>query len=200
MLLDALVRSGVGAIAVACSMPDGFEFHPPSARTPMREAAVEAAIAMHASGAPTLSSLRVLCNGVGTAAVLVAPEHLGFSAFTPAQQRLLALAGRRLGELLASNRLQASVAGLAQAEQLQRALFAIADMAGSDLDMPSLLRGLHQIIGRADVCGELLHRAASTTSARPCSSSISPTPSTTDGPRPDEEVPLARWNAASPGT
>ncbi|OHE82312.1 MAG: hypothetical protein A2X76_06190 [Lysobacterales bacterium GWF1_69_6] len=37
---------------------------------------------------------------------------------------------------------------LAQAEKLQRALFAIADLAGSDRDMTTMLRGLHEIIGQ----------------------------------------------------
>ncbi|HEY0310451.1 MAG TPA: diguanylate cyclase [Luteimonas sp.] len=56
------------------------------------------------------------------------------------------LAGRRLAELLALQRLRADVAQLEKAEQLQRALYAIADMAGSELDMPDMLRGLHLII------------------------------------------------------
>ena len=42
--------------------------------------------------------------------------------------------------------LQAAVARLEEAERLQRALYAIADMAGSDLDMPDMLRGLHRIV------------------------------------------------------
>ena len=37
--------------------------------------------------------------------------------------------------------------GLEQSEKLQRALFAIADMASSELDMPEMLRGLHKIVG-----------------------------------------------------
>ena len=45
-------------------------------------------------------------------------------------------------------RLQASVERLEQSERLQRALFAIADMAASGLDMQSLLEGLHGIIAR----------------------------------------------------
>ena len=42
--------------------------------------------------------------------------------------------------------LRAAVARLEDAEKLQRALYAIADMAGSDLDMPDMLRGLHRIV------------------------------------------------------
>jgi diguanylate cyclase (GGDEF)-like protein len=52
----------------------------------------------------------------------------------------------RLGEVLAIQRMQESVARLEQAEMLQRSLYAIADMAGSDLDMPDMLRGLHRIV------------------------------------------------------
>src|SRR5690606_40326837 len=55
-------------------------------------------------------------------------------------------AGRRIAELLAVERLRADVAQLEKAEKLQRALYAIADMAGPELDMPDMLRGLHAII------------------------------------------------------
>ena len=34
-----------------------------------------------------------------------------------------------------------------RSERLQRALFAISDLAGSSLDMPDLLRGIHNIVG-----------------------------------------------------
>jgi hypothetical protein len=51
-----------------------------------------------------------------------------------------------LGELLGRQRMEESVARLEQAEKLQRSLYAIADMAGSDLDMPDMLRGLHRIV------------------------------------------------------
>ncbi|NUS37522.1 MAG: EAL domain-containing protein [Lysobacter sp.] len=59
---------------------------------------------------------------------------------------LLAQAGTRMAELLERERLQESVTQLEDAERLQRALYAIADMAGSDFDMPDLLRGLHRIV------------------------------------------------------
>ncbi len=42
--------------------------------------------------------------------------------------------------------LRRSVTRLAQAERLQRALFAIAEMAAADLDMPEMLRGVHGIV------------------------------------------------------
>lgn len=147
-LLNALQQSGLAAAAVAYSTPDGFAFHPPAARTPMREAQVRGEMALHVDGASSSPAFHVLCNGsMDATAALVAADDFGLPVFTPPQQRLLAQAGRRLRELFASQRLHASVTDLAHAEQLQAALFAIADLAGSDRDMPSLLRGLHEIIG-----------------------------------------------------
>jgi diguanylate cyclase (GGDEF)-like protein len=52
----------------------------------------------------------------------------------------------RFAETLSMQRLREAVARLEQSEKLQRSLYAIADMAGSDLDMPDLLRGLHRIV------------------------------------------------------
>ncbi|MGB3423342.1 MAG: EAL domain-containing protein [Castellaniella sp.] len=48
----------------------------------------------------------------------------------------------------AIQRLQASVQRLEHSERLQRALFAIADMAASGLDMQSLMEGLHRSIAQ----------------------------------------------------
>jgi diguanylate cyclase (GGDEF)-like protein len=42
--------------------------------------------------------------------------------------------------------LKDSLVGLERSEKLQRALFAIADLAGSDASMPELLRGVHAIV------------------------------------------------------
>jgi diguanylate cyclase (GGDEF)-like protein len=59
--------------------------------------------------------------------------------------RLSALpGGAALEPLLA--RLQSSLVGLERSEKLQRALFAIADLAGSDASMPELLQGVHAIV------------------------------------------------------
>ena len=67
---------------------------------------------------------------------------------TPVQHRLTALAGRRLVELFRLRRLASSVDALAAAAKLQRALFAIGDLAGSDRPMDAMLRGVHEIIGQ----------------------------------------------------
>ena len=59
----------------------------------------------------------------------------------------LGLAGRHLCRALESADLQRSLKRLERSERLQRALFAISDMAGSDRDMPDMLRGIHAIVG-----------------------------------------------------
>jgi len=58
----------------------------------------------------------------------------------------LAMAGSRMAELLTLQSLQNSVKRLEFSERLQRALYTIADLAGSDLDMPEMLRSVHLIV------------------------------------------------------
>jgi diguanylate cyclase (GGDEF)-like protein len=58
----------------------------------------------------------------------------------------LVAAGLRMSEVLVLRDLQSTVARLEQTERLQRALYAIADLAGSDLDMQDMLRSLHRIV------------------------------------------------------
>src|SRR3569623_1381711 len=48
---------------------------------------------------------------------------------------------------LENSGLRQAVKQLEQSENLHRALFAIADIAGSELEMPEMLRGLHKIVG-----------------------------------------------------
>ncbi|MEJ7746778.1 MAG: EAL domain-containing protein [Luteimonas sp.] len=59
----------------------------------------------------------------------------------------LQVAGRHLRRTLELGELRTSMTRLARSEQLQRALFAISDLAGSDRDMPEMLRGIHAIVG-----------------------------------------------------
>jgi diguanylate cyclase (GGDEF)-like protein len=61
---------------------------------------------------------------------------------------LEALVAPIVRNVFAHIRLTESVRQLERSEQLQSALFAIADMAGSDMDMPDMLREMHAIIGR----------------------------------------------------
>ena len=56
-------------------------------------------------------------------------------------------AGLHLCRALELATLKASNQRLQRSESLQRALFAISDLAGSDRDMPDMLRGIHAIVG-----------------------------------------------------
>ncbi len=114
---------------------------PAACTTDAATGAAQRAVERHRAGAQPDGSACVLCDDGDDVAVLLGVDP----ARLPAAPR--ALAGRRLAELLGARRLRDSVAQLAQAERLQHALFAIADMAGSGRDMPALLRGLHRIIG-----------------------------------------------------
>jgi diguanylate cyclase (GGDEF)-like protein len=58
----------------------------------------------------------------------------------------IVLAGQYLRRALEWSELQYSHLQLERSETLQRALFAISDMAGSDRDMPDMLRGIHAIV------------------------------------------------------
>jgi diguanylate cyclase (GGDEF)-like protein len=59
----------------------------------------------------------------------------------------LRLADRHIRRAQALDTLQASVGALERSNKLQRALFAISDLAGSERDMQQMLRGIHEIIG-----------------------------------------------------
>ena len=54
---------------------------------------------------------------------------------------------RRVAELIDRERLRSSLHRLESAERLQRALYAIADLASADLEMPDMLAGIHEIVG-----------------------------------------------------
>jgi diguanylate cyclase (GGDEF)-like protein len=56
--------------------------------------------------------------------------------------------GKGVDRAMENDDLAHSVRRLEGAERLQRALYAITDLASSDQDMPEMLRGLHQIVAR----------------------------------------------------
>jgi diguanylate cyclase (GGDEF)-like protein len=65
----------------------------------------------------------------------------------PGWQTKIASLSVRCQSLLYTQRLQVDVERLANAERLQRALFAISDIASSDHSTTEVLHGLHQIVG-----------------------------------------------------
>ena len=62
-------------------------------------------------------------------------------------ERVLQFMELRLHEMGALEDLRLSVANMEQTERLQRALFAIADQANADREMPDVFRALHEIVG-----------------------------------------------------
>lgn len=88
------------------------------------------------------AAVHVLCQRDGRPlAVLHCPE----GSVVPDADDLAAV-GNRMYEVLLVGDLQASVARLEQAEKLQRALYTIADLAGSSLEMSEMLRQVHRIV------------------------------------------------------
>jgi len=83
------------------------------------------------------------------------PAILLLSTLTPsdalelinAMKEQLRIAGRHLSRALESAALKVSHLRLERSEKLQGALFAISDLAGSDRDMPDVLRSIHGIVG-----------------------------------------------------
>ena len=59
----------------------------------------------------------------------------------------LAVARRTVAAALASERSQARIEALLKAQRLQRALYEIADLAGSRLEMPDMLARIHAVVG-----------------------------------------------------
>jgi GAF domain-containing protein len=82
-------------------------------------------------------------DGGSTVAILYDPTG---AALASTSNAVLDAVSVRMAECLAIQRLHETARRANQAAQLQRALFAIADMSGSELAMPEMLHGLHGII------------------------------------------------------
>ncbi|AVP56564.1 bifunctional diguanylate cyclase/phosphodiesterase [Pulveribacter suum] len=141
-LARGLQEAGVAAPCVVWFEPGGPEAEPPGALTPARRQLALAA-GHGDAGLPPGVHLLHAAGAQRDALVLT-----GAAALPDPATRLLALASQRIGELRTMQRLRQSVHQLEQAEQLQHALFAIADLAASEQNMDAMLRGLHQIVGR----------------------------------------------------
>ena len=111
-----------------------------------RQLAARAAAAVEGArrGVHVDPDLRVLCDDGGrNVAVLQYPRGGDATSMARAVHDAV---GARMAESLVVQRLHDIARRASEAEQLQRALFAIADMSASDRDMPEMLRGLHRII------------------------------------------------------
>jgi diguanylate cyclase (GGDEF)-like protein len=144
----AAVASQLPAPVVAGALwsprwPQAIASEPPGDGDSLIARAVREVSALRAGGRPDPRYLLLCDDPDGGTAVLRLEAPFTPNAHT---QAVCAAAGERMSELLAMDRLRSTVSQLQKAEQLQRALYAIADLAGSDLDMPEMLRGLHRII------------------------------------------------------
>lgn len=137
-LLAGLAAPGDAGVAWTCRWPQAIEMHPAGA---IAADTAKAALEAHRADEPLSDRIHVLCDDGHAVALLIGVRPAADS------MPLLDAAGVRFAELLRIERLSESVEQLGRSEQLQHALFAIADMAGSDLDMPQLLKGLHSIVG-----------------------------------------------------
>ena len=143
VLLDSDIATAPGACLLwSSNWPQAIESYPSPALQPEILASATAAVQSARDGTVRPADTYVLCDQESGVAVLHAGQPID-----PAASTALQATGARMAEVLAIQRLHETVAQLAQTEHLQRALFAIADMAGSDLDMPDMLRGLHRIVG-----------------------------------------------------
>lgn len=147
-LLRGLAGCARPARAVVWTDHGELLFEPADASTEAHRQAAIAAFSGQPLTTPEAPDVRLLPPGAADAGALVLADPGALAGLEPSPHRLLQLAGQRLAELFSMQRLQDAVKELEQAEQLQHALFAIADLAASDRDMQGMLRGLHQIIGR----------------------------------------------------
>jgi diguanylate cyclase (GGDEF)-like protein len=195
-LLAQLGDPGPACVAWSTQWPQAVTFHPADARSAARLAQAETSIlatrATDGRGQHGDPHAHVLCDdGRGGAAVLLTQPQGSHHHARGGHDALLDIASRRIAELLALRRLHDSVARLAQGEQVQHALYAIADMASSGLDMPDMLRGLHRIVGELMYADNFLialyDDASDSIRFLHFIDSVD-----TDGPLPGAEWPLAR--------
>ena len=98
----------------------------------------------------------------------------------------------RLAQLAETSRLYEAISRLALAERLQRALYAIADQASAEHDMPQMMRSLHSIVGSlmyAENFYIVLYDSASDSIRFPYYVDVVDT----DSPPPNQSMPLQDW-------
>jgi diguanylate cyclase (GGDEF)-like protein len=96
-------------------------------------------------GARGRLAMPLLRQDDGDSLVLIADDAAAGRAHLDAHAAMLAPLAHAVSE---KSRLTASLHQLARSEQLQSALFTIADMASSGMDLNDMLRELHAIVGR----------------------------------------------------
>jgi len=116
--------------------------------------AVEALAAGMPQQSASGSGLHVRCwplrvNDSGSAVLQVegSPNDLALIESDPTLSEGLELLARRVAGVLEAQKLRTSVRRLERAERLQRALYAIADLASSEREEHEVLQAMHRIVG-----------------------------------------------------
>jgi diguanylate cyclase (GGDEF)-like protein len=141
-LLDAGPLPAGSRVLWSSQWPRELECLPPGLDDEQRGAILDAVARARSGLTGAGDAIRILHDD-GDAQVAIL--HCPGGAPAPADADLAA-AGLRMSEALVLRDLRSTIARLEQTERLQRALYAIADLAGSGLDMQDMLRALHRIV------------------------------------------------------
>src|SRR5690606_24737790 len=123
-----------------------------SPRQALAQRAISERCAVRDDGQPLVLAAPLLAEGGMSAALLceIADQNDSADKAAGAQSWLAdaaQLLGQRLPAALELERLHLAVHRLADAERLQRALYSIADLANSELDMDDMMVRIHAVIG-----------------------------------------------------
>lgn len=88
-----------------------------------------------------------ICEEPVAALVITMVPSADFAHWTVRLNSLVRLASRYFCREMELQELRSSLVRQKRSEQLQRSFFAISDLAGSDRDMPEMLRSIHAIVG-----------------------------------------------------
>lgn len=158
LLLDAATAQDVvdAVVGIAGELPGVrratlvWELGTGELRPPLDDgvlALADAAIAAGAARCSAHGNLLAIPLPASTAVLLVQREAgTDPAAIVQALREPLAVADRQLCDRLRLEELEREVARLEHSEQVQRALFAISELAGADHDMAEMLRALHGIV------------------------------------------------------
>jgi len=119
--------------------PDAPEHYPPGEVSDDESADARSALAAVRDGGPAPPGYMVVSDDGDAAAVLHCHDRRP-------RAEVIAPIAARMTEVLGMRRLHDTVGRLEESEKLQRSLYAIADLASSDLEMPDMLRAVHRIV------------------------------------------------------
>lgn len=139
---DPRLADGCARVLWSMDWPETVVSEPRDAIDPALLARARNAVDERRRGVEPDDDLFILCDDGGGGVAVVHAPGVKDLALTP----VFSIVGIRMDEVMAIQRLHDTALRASQAEHLQRALFAIADMSASELEMPEMLRGLHRII------------------------------------------------------